>query len=303
MARESIEGAEVFRRARPKTIPGQAVLLESRDSALPRDLSALLSYQLFIPAGRSFFAVLQQSVFTMLSSGVPFDPFLAAFGAFYEQSKQSRVRGKSVKGNKSVECGVSKLVSEVLGAQYVLRDGEDFLEFPDGRIVDLAHVSSGQQEALPLAAVLEKLIYPWPWPGHWSEAKTVYVEEPEAHLFPATQRLVVELLATVFNTDPKNLQFVVTTHSPYILTALNNLLQAGRLGKELADDASALKKLHRIVPKTRHLMANDVSAYYFDGKTAKSILSRREGLINADVIDSVSEDLAVQFDKMLDIGG
>ncbi len=299
---EYIQAAEASRRVSPKPIPGQAVRVKSGDSVLPRNLSALLSYQLFIPAGRSFFAVLQKNVFTMLARDVRFDPFLEAFGSFYEQSKQARISRKPGRG-KSAEREINKLVSKVLGANYVLRDGGDFLKFPDGRIVDLAHVSSGQQEALPLAVILEKLIYPWPWPGNWSESKTVYVEEPEAHLFPATQRLVVELLATVFNTDPENLQFVVTTHSPYILTALNNLLQAGQLGEELADDASALKKLHRVVPKSRHLVAGDVSAYYFDGKKAKSILSRQDGLINADVIDSVSEDLAIQFDKMLDIGG
>ena len=37
--------------------------------------------------------------------------------------------------------------------------------------------------------------------------------------------------------------------------------------------------------------------------TAKPILSREEGLIDAEVIDSVSEDLAIQFDKMLDVRG
>ncbi len=29
--------------------------------------------------------------------------------------------------------------------------------------------------------------------------QTVYIEEPEAHLFPSAQRSVIELIATVFN--------------------------------------------------------------------------------------------------------
>jgi hypothetical protein len=41
--------------------------------------------QLYIPAGRSFFANLKNSIFTFLSESNTVDPFLTAFGTFYEK--------------------------------------------------------------------------------------------------------------------------------------------------------------------------------------------------------------------------
>lgn len=43
--------------------------------------------QFFIPAGRSFFATLQNNIFSFLSSNNSLDPFTKLFGQFYEQIK------------------------------------------------------------------------------------------------------------------------------------------------------------------------------------------------------------------------
>jgi AAA15 family ATPase/GTPase len=48
--------------------------------------------QLFIPAGRSFFANLQSNIFSFLSSNNALDPFLRAFGSTYESIKVVRFR-------------------------------------------------------------------------------------------------------------------------------------------------------------------------------------------------------------------
>jgi len=256
--------------------------------------------QLFVAANRSFFAQVKSNILGLLRERVSIDPFFLAFSEVYDTWKHFLSRARSERrGRMNSDWAVTdEFLKEVLGARYVLKDGEDFLEFSDGRVVDMGHASSGQQEALPLAIILQTLALV----ASDTNGRIVYIEEPEAHLFPITQRRVVEFMATVFNGEPDRLQFVVTTHSPYILTALNNLLQAGRLAKELKGKSSALKRLHQVVPKTQLLSADDVSAYHFDGKSARSIMAP-EGLIGAEEIDSVSEDLAVQFDKILDIGG
>ncbi|MEA5421335.1 hypothetical protein VB712_19090 [Spirulina sp. CCNP1310] len=46
-------------------------------------------WQLFIPAGRSFFATLRNSIFGFLSENNNIDPFLIEFGGYYEQLKKS----------------------------------------------------------------------------------------------------------------------------------------------------------------------------------------------------------------------
>ena len=132
-----------------------------------------------------------------------------------------------------------------------------------------------------------------------SAGQTVYIEEPEAHLFPSAQRNMVELIACVFNSDPEKLQFFITTHSPYVLTAINNLIQAGMLYEESSQDV--LPKLEEIVPRYKALITSDLSAYVLENGKAENMLDKETGLIDANLIDGVSDELAIEFDELLDL--
>ncbi|NES46391.1 AAA family ATPase, partial [Moorena sp. SIO2C4] len=160
----------------------------------------------------------------------------------------------------------------------------------------IANSSSGQQETFPLTIILSALPF---LVEARSPGQTVYIEEPEAHLFPRAQRNIIELIACVFNSDREKLQFFITTHSPYVLTAINNLLQAGMLYQESSQDT--LPKLEKIVPSYKALSTSDVSAYVLENGKAKNILYNDTGLIDANVIDGVSDQLAIQFDQLLDL--
>ena len=66
----------------------------------------------------------------------------------------------------------------------------------------------------------------------------VIIEEPELNLFPETQRdLLYYMLRTLNATERKHV-LVLTTHSPYILFALNNCMMGG-LVKEAVPDSEA----------------------------------------------------------------
>ena len=254
--------------------------------------------QLFIPAGRSFYAVLQKNIFSFISSNNALDPFLRDFGSVYENMKNIRLRVKpSFKDEHNIQKEIDTLIDKSLCGKHISVKGEDFLEIADGRRISIASSSSGQQETLPLTTVLSML--PFLYSLNGSIGQTVYIEEPEAHLFPSAQRSIVELIATIFNYRKKQLQFFITTHSPYVLTALNNLLQAGILytdsPKEVQDS------LEKIVPKYKSLNIVDLSAYALINGTCRSIICPETGLIDASIIDSVSDDLAIEFDKLLDL--
>lgn len=65
----------------------------------------------------------------------------------------------------------------------------------------------------------------------WPYIKTGFgrsfiIEEPEAHLFPSAQSVVVSLIANAYNRAESYCSYTITTHSPYILSAMNNLIQA-----------------------------------------------------------------------------
>jgi hypothetical protein len=277
----------------PRSFLGEHLYL-----AMPGYFPKIASYsQLFIPAGRSFFANLQNSIFSFLSSSNSLDPFLIEFGKLYESYKSMALR-RAVREDKSIDAKqafeeVDRLIEGIICAKHVRVKGTDYLVSQDGRIVNLSSSSSGQQETLPLAIILSVL------PSIASRlGKTVYIEEPEAHLFPEAQRKIVELIALTFNLKHENLQFIITTHSPYVLTAINNLLQGGML--YAASDGGA-PQVHRVLPQHKTLSPGSLNAYAFAHGTCASIIDPESGLIDARIIDSVSDSLAIEFDELISV--
>ncbi|NEO21020.1 AAA family ATPase, partial [Moorena sp. SIO4A5] len=256
--------------------------------------------QLFIPAGRSFFANLKSSIFSLMSKKTVIDPFLIEFGSTYESIKA--LNGRIIKetediNKKKINDEIDTLINKILCGEHIEEEGEDFVKMADGRRISIANSSSGQQETFPLMIILSALPF---LVDASSAGQTVYIEEPEAHLFPSAQRNMVELIACVFNSDREKLQFFITTHSPYILTSINNLIQAGILYQESSQDV--LPKLEKILPRYKALRTSDLSAYVLENGKAKKILDDKEtGLINANLIDGVSDELAIEFDELLDL--
>ncbi len=254
--------------------------------------------QLYIPAGRSFFANLKGSIFTFLSENNAVDPFLIEFGTYYEKMKSPIRRFGRLRidiDNKQLSDEINLLNEKILCGQYLQEEGEDYLELDEGRKISIANSSSGQQETLPLAIILGTVASKKSKRG----GDAIYIEEPEAHIFPAAQRDMVELISTVYNSRKESLQFLITTHSPYILTAFNNLLQAGSLAIDATEEK--IQAISRYVPQSRFLNLNEITVYsLFDGYS-QSILDPETGLIDTNIIDEVSNDLAIQFDHLLDI--
>ncbi|NEQ97687.1 MAG: ATP-binding protein [Cyanothece sp. SIO2G6] len=258
--------------------------------------------QFFIPAGRSFFVNLQSNIFSILLNNNTLDPFLKKFGSIYEVIRDIHIKSryKAQQGDNSLrdtQAEISKLIEKILCGKYTHEKGNDFLEIADGRKVSVASASSGQQETLPLTIILAML----PALGVF-QGRTVYIEEPEAHLFPDAQRDIVELIATVFNSQSGQFQFFITTHSPYVLTAFNNLLQAGILYKDSEDsNVEVLGRLQKIISKHKSIDVSDLSAYALSDGKCKNIICPETKLIDAKMIDSVSDELAIQFDELLEL--
>lgn len=60
------------------------------------------------------------------------------------------------------------------------------------------------------------------------ENRKIYLilEEPESHLYPEAQSQIAEAMGLFLNAGN---HMLVTTHSPYILGSINNLMYAGAL--------------------------------------------------------------------------
>ena len=244
----------------------------------------------FIPAGRVLFASIQSNIYSFLNSKINLDPFLIKFGQNYQQITDYKT------DSHPEEYAFSPLNNnqDILSGNYLRENDKDYLVHSDGRKINIAYASSGQQESLPLVLMLNYLQI------INSNKVVVFIEEPEAHLFPSAQKKIVELIAATFNANPeRDIQFVITTHSPYILTSFNNLIQAGQLANTLPKDS--LEKLYNIVPQNQLLHIEDIAAYAVADGTATDIIDKENNLIDARIIDAVSNDIAIQFDSLLDL--
>jgi len=253
--------------------------------------------QVFVPAGRGFFAQISENIFTMLASNQgdvskSFDPFLLRFGSllqYYKKNFKSLGFFEARTTSHGRFPSVREYVENILKAEYVRENGQDILLHPDGRRVELRLAASGQQESLPLLLTLGRVLA-----GGHDPGRSVYFEEPEAHLFPNAQRQIVELLAAAFNLRRDRVRFVITTHSPYILSVLDNLLQAGQRYASPKPD----KKIGKIVPQVFALRPGDVAVYSLGNGQARLIMDPETKLIEADIIDNVSMEIDEQFHRL-----
>ena len=250
---------------------------------------------LFIPAGRSFFANLQSSIFSFLSNNKAMDPFLVEFGSFYENIKPLASRMPIGRDDKHLNTIADNLIYDIIGSKYLREKNKDYLIHADKRKINVSFTSSGQQETLPLVLILKALLRI----NFIGNNSSLFIEEPEAHLFPAAQKKVIELMGLTFNNSKSDSQMVITTHSPYVLTSINNLIQANISYNE-ANEMDK-KQIAQILPKELMINENFLNAYAFKNGTAESIVDVNTGLIYSKYLDSVSEEISIEFDKLLSL--
>ena len=167
------------------------------------------------------------------------------------------------------------------GKGFVRKKGtEQYFSLYDG--------ASGYQSTIPVVLSLEyySLIR--------KKKKTFLIEEPELNLFPIAQNELMKYL--VDRSISYNHQMLLTTHSPYILTSLNNLLYAYQVGQEHPD------KINKIVDKKYWLNPAEVSGYRLlpDG-SAKDILDYELKQVDTGELDDVSRELNGIWDQIADI--
>jgi energy-coupling factor transporter ATP-binding protein EcfA2 len=251
-----------------------------------------VSNQAFVPAGRSFFTSIGKAI-AAFEQGRVLDPLILRFGHLYTAYKEHRQYffGEEKSSEIAKRKAIEQAFGELLGGR-VERDGEkEFVHTDDGRKVPFSALSSGQQELLPLVAFL-----PWLYGG--GADRLCYIEEPEAHLFPSAQSKLIESLVSAGNSSNIAASLVLTTHSPYVLTKVNNLLKAGSISKKIGEPKR--KELDAIISRRAWVFSNKVRAYAIKDGKLFSILDS-DGLIDADYLDTVSGDMGTEFSRLLQL--
>ena len=161
---------------------------------------------------------------------------------------------------------------------------------PDGRSQlsqrESFFASSGQQEAVWILNVLFYYLV-------HGEKTYFIVEEPESHLYPDAQKLITEFIALVKNAGN---QIMLTTHSPYILGTLNNLLYANKISSQVHKEW-----LHQIISKEEWLNFQNFASYYAKDGACVPCMDEEFQAIENGVIDGASEDINRDFNSMLEL--
>ena len=217
--------------------------------------------------------------------------------------------------------------------KYNVSDKADHIVMPDGQELNLTNASSGLQSLTPLYIMLRYLTNEF-----YKERRTkveetilrenlerivarefvdkkpekqleiingmltpyrtdVYIEEPEAHIYPSTQKDFVYSLVSLLNGRRKHFCFIAT-HSPYILTALNNLIRAG---ETMAESVEKAEKVKARFPKRQTMTYDDVAAFAMKDGRIESIMDEDFKLISADALDSASQEIADDFNFLLNV--
>ncbi len=186
----------------------------------------------------------------------------------------------------STHFGFMRFVREYMGrilkGRYVNINGEEGIRLFDSdtdKPIPLDFASSGQQEVLWIL----NLIYYY---LREKQPTMFIIEEPEAHLYPDSQKEIAEYIALALH--GKN-ECIVTTHSPYILGAMNNLLDIKRLEDKGVRVSRLLEENGLIGLQLLH--RKEFAAYFVDKGTITDAMDSESGLIRNEMIDGASDQI------------
>lgn len=256
---------------------------------------------LYIPAGRSLLTLLSAQIGYLYSV---MDDRQKSTMDYCTQNYLERVlqiksyfdRGpsqllkKELNNNGNIDEAILKMaivkMEEILKGEYKNSDGEELLKLSDNEFIKLNYASSGQQEAVWITNMLFYYML--------GNMKTYFIiEEPESHLFPEAQKAITELISIAKNDKNKVL---ITTHSPYILGSINNLLYADKIGK-----SKNKEMVEELVSPHMWLSHSVMGAYYLENGILENILDEEYQDINHDVIDGVSSVINETYEKLTDL--
>lgn len=222
--------------------------------------------------------------------------FKAAFVWFYnkefeEQKKQKELRSFDYRlpELEVVRSAVGQLFPDISEPHIMLNPLRFALKFGN-EILDITQLSDGYKTLLSLIIDLSSrmaLANPQ-LENPLKSAAIVLIDEIDLHLHPEWQRRILGDLMNVF----PNTQFVITTHSPYIIEAVNNHLMRYRI-KEFKITESDIQT---IVP----LSPNDLQAYYLKEGDAIKVIDEELNLIDDQLIHPFNS-ITKLYEKMRDI--
>ena len=223
----------------------------------------------YIPAERNILTSFSNSPFSYLKSGIEFSDYLLSFGEKYDKARKDN----------------AKFAVNHFGVLYEHSNALDYVTINNKKLL-LNEAASGVQNIIPIYLILESQ----------KDATINIIEEPEISLFPKSQNILTQYLCSYSISNKSDL--LITTHSPYVLTTINNLMYAYKVGKIKGKSAIVGK----IIDKKNWIDSKDVSAYMLNANgEAEDLMDYEINQIKAEKIDEISRVINEEFDQLLKI--
>ena len=190
--------------------------------------------------------------------------------------------------NAGICDSIEKMKSFILKGRFVADRSGDFIQIEDNKSIKISDASSGQQEVVWLLNILYTYAVQ-------NRKCLLLIEEPEAHLHPEAQYMLVKCIAAFCNETGS--EVIITTHSPYILTSFNNLIYAGKCGKstELAND------INEVIKKESWIDPNKFSSYMLENGVINDIKNDELAMIDIAELHAVASKQDTEYEQMLAI--
>ena len=218
------------------------------------------------------------SIFSLLQAGASIPDCIKDFGSLYEKA---RIQYKNIDIN-ILDIKVS-----------FNNNGDTVYLMNENKEVKLSQTSSGIQSIIPLWIVFNQYV-------ESKKKQILVIEEPELNLFPSTQHFLIDWIMRKMRKS--NGSIVITTHSPYVLSVVDNLILAQEILKKSNKKKLVLSKIKELIPSMALIDFDYVSSYFFhsDG-TVKDIRDTDIKSLGAEYIDTASDKLGYIFDELCNI--
>lgn len=256
-------------------------LSESKKDGYLKAFENLMSNSLYIPAERIIYSVINNLLpaLTLAESSIPGN--LLRFMVELQNAKST----------------YPEFEMPLLGISYKKEDSDDYFVITSNhRKLPVSAASSGIQSTMPLLQVIHYAI-------RHKEYSTFVIEEPECNLFPEKQVELLEYILRLTKDEERTL--IITTHSPYVLSAMNNYLYAGGLLKDVEhlsrnDIGDILKNRTCVLPEecSVYSLGENING---DGVYCKSLMDPKSGMIDFNSLDAISNKLGQDFEALEDL--
>ena len=155
-------------------------------------------------------------------------------------------------------------IAKLADGEIVLENGSVFLLFDSGEKIPVSAAASSVKELMPFLLMLQN--------GKNRQYNSLLFEEPEAHVHPKKQFLVMDMLVRCCN---KGMLIQMTTHSDYLLGRMNQLLLLGKIRNKSMEAFENFCSNHQF-NKNLYLETEQVGAYYFKRQNGKVVIENQD---------------------------